>query len=276
MCVILFIAYTRQNAHLFPMQNPRSMILLGVNVDHCATLRQARYQGYPRTRGEMVEPDPVAFALAAEQAGADGITVHPREDHRHIQPDDVLALRQSLQVPLNMEMAATPEMTGFALKVAPQIVCIVPERREEVTTEGGLDVPANSDALRHTIDTVHSAGILVSLFIDPDFAQIDAAALLQADFVELHTGSFANEWFDLKKRQIEINKLANTAAHARQCGLKVNLGHGINYTNIRDVRDIEGIHEMNIGHAIVSRALFTGIREAVREMKLRMNPGFST
>lgn len=246
-------------------------IRLGVNIDHAATLRQARYRGYPRLRGEMVEPDPVALALAAEQAGADGITVHPREDQRHIQRGDVRLLREVLQVPLNMEMACTPEMEAFALEVRPHTVCMVPERREEVTTEGGLDVAGSRDAVAARVASLREAGILASLFIDPDLRQVEAAASCGPAYVELHTGAFANAWLTAQGEK-EALRIEEAARLARQAGLTVNLGHGINYTNVDRVRRVPEVHEMNIGHSILSRALFTGIAEAVREMKARMNP----
>ena len=250
-------------------------IRLGVNIDHCATLRQARYRGYDRLRGEMVEPDPVAFALEAERAGADGITVHPREDARHIQQDDVRLLREVLQVPLNMEMACTPEMLSFALEVRPHTVCLVPEKREEVSTEGGLDVAAQVGRIKEMVDALRDKGILTSLFIDPDSPQIEAAGKSGAAYIELHTGSFANACHG-PGGEAEAKRLEAAALQGRQLGLTVNMGHGINYTNIARVRIIPGVYEMNIGHSIISRALFTGIREAVREMKLRMNGKFSS
>ncbi len=250
-------------------------ILLGVNIDHSATVREARYQGYERRRGQMVEPDPIAFAIEAERAGADGITVHPREDERHIKRADVLDLMAALQVPVNMEMAATDAMAEFALKVKPQTVCLVPEKREEVTTEGGLDVLGQKGRIGTTIQKMHDAGIKVSLFIDPESAQIEAANELGSDFIELHTGAYANAYFETAARAAEFEKLKQGSLLAHKLGLIVNVGHGINYTNIAEVRELPDIHEMNIGHSIVSRALFTGIREAVREMKQRMNPGWT-
>lgn len=255
--------------------NSGNRILLGVNIDHCATLRQARYQGYERLRGQIVEPDPVAFALEAERAGADGITIHPREDGRHIQQGDVRDLIQALQVPMNMEMAATDAMVDFALEVAPATVCLVPEKREEVTTEGGLDIAGQKARIAAVVRSMHEAQIRVSLFIDPETRQIDAAAELGADYIELHTGAYANAWYQPAERAAEFAKLKDGSERARELGLVVNAGHGINYTNVAEVRTLPGIHEMNIGHSIVSRALFTGIREAVREMKQRINPGWT-
>ncbi len=245
-------------------------IRLGVNIDHAATLRQARYKGYPRLRGEMVEPDPVALALEAERAGADGITVHPREDGRHIQQEDVLLLREVLQVPLNMEMACTREMLEFALKVRPRTVCLVPEKREEVTTEGGLDLLPQEDWIAEIVQRLFQEGIHASLFIDPERSQLEAANRIKATYVELHAGAFANAYYG-PEGEGEAKRIETAAREARQLGLVVNLGHGINYTNIDRMRVVPGIHEMNIGHSILSRALMTGIREAVREMKARMN-----
>ncbi|MCR6655665.1 MAG: pyridoxine 5'-phosphate synthase [Opitutus sp.] len=247
------------------------MILLGVNIDHCATLRQARYRQSDSTCGGAVEPDPVLLAQLSERAGADGITVHLREDRRHIQERDVWRLRESIATRLNLEMACTPEMTEFALKLKPDSVCLVPENREEVTTEGGLDVVANRDRVRAVVDAMNAAGIKTSLFIDPEDAQIDLAAELRAPWIELHTGSYANAYFRAEDRTREFQRLRLGAVRAHDLGLTVNAGHGINYVNIAEVRTIPHLHELNIGHSIISRALFTGIEEAVREMKTRMN-----
>jgi len=245
-------------------------IRLGLNIDHCATVREARYPTDPRERGGIIEPDPVAFALLGQQAGADGITVHPREDGRHIQRHDVLLLKQMLQVPLNMEMAATEAMADFALTVQPAHVCIVPEKREEVTTEGGLDVTANQERVAAITQRCREAGIIVSLFIDPEPAQIEAAKAVGAPVVELHTGAFANAFDDSAAEATELSKIRHGATLAHDLGLTVNLGHGINYTNIARLRDVPHVHEMNIGHSIIARALFSGLEEAVREMKMRM------
>lgn len=251
----------------------RGVILLGVNVDHSATVREARYRTYPREAGDMIEPDPVAFAQAAERAGADGITVHPREDQRHIKRHDVRRLRACLQVPMNMEMAATDDMVAFALEVKPASACLVPEKREEVTTEGGLDVAGQMERMRRVVEALLEAGIATSLFIDPEPAQIEAAARLKSPYIELHTGAYANGYFDPAIRQAELEKIRRAACQAHELGLHVNLGHGINYLNVAEMREVPWVHEMNIGHSIISRALFTGIDEAVREMKRRMNPG---
>ncbi len=246
------------------------MILLGVNIDHCATLRQARYRDAGTTTGGAVEPDPVTFALLAERAGADGITVHLREDRRHIQERDVWRLRECIGTRLNLEMACTPEMTAFALKLKPDFVCLVPENRQEVTTEGGLDVLGNRQRVGACVDAMNRAGIQASLFIDPDEPQIEASAQLGAPYVELHTGAYAHACFT-PRRAAEFHRLQHGAERAHELGLVVNAGHGINYVNIAEVRTLPHLHELNIGHSIVSRAIFTGVDEAVREMKTRMN-----
>src|SRR4051812_32716587 len=247
------------------------MILLGVNIDHCATLRQARYRDVPAAAGGMVEPDPVTLAVLSERAGADGITVHLREDRRHIQERDVWRLRESIGTRLNLEMACTPEMTAFALKLKPEFVCLVPENRQEVTTEGGLDVTGNRERVRACVEAMNAAGIRASLFIDADEAHIRSSAELGAPFVELHTGAYANA-YHTPRRAAELERLRVGVERAHELGLVVNAGHGINYVNIAEVRTLPHLHELNIGHSIISRALFTGIEEAVREMKARMNP----
>ncbi|MSU25363.1 MAG: pyridoxine 5'-phosphate synthase [Opitutus sp.] len=247
------------------------MIFLGVNIDHCATVRQARYREAAGAEGGAVEPDPVEFALASEHAGADGITVHLREDRRHIQERDVWRLREQIATRLNLEMACTPAMIAFALKLQPDFVCVVPENRTEVTTEGGLDVVGNRDRVRACVDAMNAAGIKTSLFIDPDAPQIELSAQLGAPFVELHTGAYANAYFT-PARAAEYQRLRLGCLRAHESGLTVNAGHGINYLNIAEVRTLPHLHELNIGHSIVSRALFTGVAEAVREMKTRMNP----
>ena len=248
------------------------MILLGLNIDHCATIRQARYRDAGASCGGSIEPDPVAMALLAEQAGADGITVHLREDRRHIQDRDVWRLRECIATRLNLEMACTPAMIEFALKLRPESVCVVPENRAEVTTEGGLDVVGNQDRVRECVDAMNAAGIKTSLFIDPDPEQIEMSSELGAPWVELHTGAYANAYHKAG-RAAEYKRLCLGASIGHQCGLVVNAGHGINYVNIAEVRTIPHLHELNIGHSIISRALFSGISEAVREMRLRMNPG---
>ncbi|WP_309379891.1 pyridoxine 5'-phosphate synthase [Cerasicoccus frondis] len=245
-------------------------VLLGVNIDHSATVRQARYRDNSLDRGRMVEPDPVDFALAAQRAGADAITLHLREDRRHIQDSDVYRMIEMIQVPMNLEMAATEEMAKIAAEVKPAVVLLVPESREEVTTEGGLDVVKHRSRVKDVIAEMKANGIATSLFIDPEFAQIDLSAELEAEYVELHTGAFANEYYG-PQMEMELTKLKHGAVRAHDAGIKVNAGHGINYTNIRHAREIPWLHEMNIGHSIVSRSLFVGVDEAVRDMKAKMN-----
>jgi pyridoxine 5-phosphate synthase len=246
------------------------MILLGLNIDHCATLRQARYRQAANPAGGPIEPDPVALALAAERAGADGITVHLREDRRHIQERDVWRLRECIATRLNLEMSCTPAMTEFALKLKPDSVCLVPENRQEITTEGGLDVAANRDRVRACVQAMTAAGIRTSLFIDPVESQIELAAELRSPWIELHTGAYANAGSTPRRSQ-ELQRLRLGAARASESGLVVNAGHGINYANIAEVRTLPHLHELNIGHSILSRAVFNGIEEAVREMRARMN-----
>jgi pyridoxine 5-phosphate synthase len=249
---------------------PRTMILLGINIDHCATLRQARYRESGRTVGANVEPDPVTLAVLAERAGADGITVHLREDRRHIQEGDVWRLRETIATRLNLEMACTPAMTEFALKLKPDSVCLVPENRREVTTEGGLDVVGQEERVCAVVDAMRAAGIATSLFISPDAAQVELAAKLRSPWIELHTGAYS-EAYHSAERKAQCERLRRAAALAHQLGLVVNAGHGINYVNIAEVRTLPHLHELNIGHSILARAVFTGIEEAVRELKRRMN-----
>ena len=241
-------------------------ILLGVNDDHCATVRQARFREHALDHGHEVEPDPVAFALLCEQAGADGITIHLREDRRHVQDSDVRRAREQIGTRLNLEMACTPAMIDYALQLKPDSVCLVPESREEVTTEGGLDVAGQQARMGAAVAAMSAAGIQTSLFIDPDPAQIEAAAAVQAPWVELHTGAYANAYYS-EGRAAELATLCAGAQHAHRLGLVVNAGHGINYTNITELLQMPHLHELNIGHTIVSRALFVGVGQAVREMK---------
>ena len=229
---------------------------LGVNIDHAATIRQARFTPYP---------DLVAFVDLVEQAGADGITLHLREDRRHIQDDDVHTLRRTIGSKMNLEMAATDEMLGIALEVKPDDVCLVPERREELTTEGGLDVIGNRAQIEKVCRELGRAGVTVSIFIEPDEAQIAAAAACGAPVIELHTGSYANKTG--AERQAELERLKAAAAHALDLGLVVNAGHGLDYDNVGDICALPGLNELNIGHSIIARALFVGIGEAVREMR---------
>ena len=232
-------------------------VLLGVNIDHVATLRQARGTRYP---------DPVQAALVAEEAGADGITIHPREDRRHIQDRDVLLLREVLQTKMNLEMAVTDAMLAFAEQVRPECVCLVPEKREELTTEGGLDVDVQEERVAKACDRLAKIGAEVSLFIDPDPVQIDAAVRCGAPVVELHTGEYA-EAGEPEAVEASFKVLADAVAYARKKGLIVNAGHGLHYHNTERVAAIPGINELNIGHAIIARAVFTGLKDAVRDMK---------
>lgn len=232
------------------------MARLGVNIDHVATLRQAR--------GGM-EPDPVAAAAFAELAGADGITIHLREDRRHIQDRDLTILRRTVQTRINLEMAATGEMVGIALSVKPESCTLVPEKRAELTTEGGLDVRGQLTTLTGAIEKLKQGGIVVSLFIDPDPDQIKAASEAGADYIEIHTGAFA-EAKGAKAEDREVAKIATAVELARKLDLGVNAGHGLNYVNIKKIAAIGGIEEFNIGHSIMSRAIFVGLDRAVRDM----------
>ncbi|MEB3294457.1 MAG: pyridoxine 5'-phosphate synthase [Synechococcales bacterium] len=234
------------------------MPTLGVNIDHVATIRQAR---------RTIEPDPVAAAVLAELAGADGITVHLREDRRHIQDRDVRLLRQTVRSHLNLEMAATDEMVAIALDIKPDYVTLVPERREEVTTEGGLNVAGQRDRMTQIVSQLQEAGIPVSLFIDADPDQIAASAAIGAKFIELHTGQYAEAHQEAdQKRELAI--LAQGCAQAIGLGLRVNAGHGLTYWNVYPVAQLPGMEELNIGHTIISRAVLVGLERAVREMKL--------
>ncbi|MGC6456006.1 MAG: pyridoxine 5'-phosphate synthase [Coraliomargaritaceae bacterium] len=244
-------------------------LLLGVNVDHCATLRQARYREHPLDHGNEVEPDCVACALLCEEAGADGITMHLREDRRHVQESDVLRAREQITTRLNFEMAATPKMVDYALALQPNSVCLVPESREEVTTEGGLNLAGQTDRIADVVAAMTEAGITTSLFIDPDPQQIELAAQLRSPWVELHTGAFANAYYG-DGRADELSRLIQGAELAQQFGLVVNAGHGINYENIKAILSIPHLHELNIGHSIISRSLFVGMKQAVVEMKQQM------
>ena len=247
------------------------MILLGINIDHCATVREARYRLAPETLVGAVEPDPVALAQFSERAGADGVTAHLREDRRHMQDRDIWRLRDSIATRLNLEMACTPEMVKLALELKPESVCLVPESREEITTEGGLDVVGNRDRVKACVDAMNEAGIKTSLFIDPDRPQIDLAVELGAPWIELHTGAYANAYFGSDRKK-EFQRLQAGCEHGHELGLTVNAGHGINYVNIAEVRTLPHLHELNIGHSIISRALFSGIEEAVGTMKQLINP----
>lgn len=247
------------------------MILLGVNIDHCATVRQARYRAVAPGAEPAVEPDPVALAVLAERAGADGITVHLREDRRHIIDADLPRLRDAIATRLNLEMACSSSMTAIAIALRPDSVCLVPENRAEITTEGGLDIVGQRDRVGPVIEAMNAAGITTSLFIDPDEPQIALAAELGAPCIELHTGAWANAFYLPERRAFEFERLRRGAEQAHALGLTVNAGHGINYVNVAEIRTLPHAHEFNIGHSIISRALFTGIDEAVREMRARIN-----
>lgn len=235
---------------------PSAGIALGVNIDHVATLRQARRVHYP---------DPVHAALLAEQSGADSITLHLREDRRHIQDRDVLLMRQVLETRMNLEMALTEEMIRIARDVKPQDCCVVPESRHEVTTEGGLDVVAQLSRVGDACKALGASGIRVSLFIDPDASQVEAAQRAGAPVVELHTGAYAEAAG--AARAIELERVRSAAQYAASLGLTVNAGHGLNYHNVQPIAAIREIVELNIGHAIVARAVFVGLSKAVRDMK---------
>lgn len=236
--------------------------LLGVNIDHVATLRQARGTRYP---------EPIQAALVAEQAGADGITLHLREDRRHIQDRDVERLIDTLQTRMNLEMAATPEMLAIATRLAPADCCLVPEKREELTTEGGLDAAAAIPMLTEYCAALAEAGVRVSLFIDADPAQLEAAAAIGAPVVEIHTGHYA-EAASSAARRAALTRIADGVDRGLQLGLQVNAGHGLDYHNVKAVAAIEGIVEFNIGHAIISRAVFSGLHAAVADMKSLLQP----
>ncbi|MBH3033143.1 pyridoxine 5'-phosphate synthase [Serratia ureilytica] len=235
-------------------------LLLGVNIDHIATLRNARGTQYP---------DPLQAAFIAEQAGADGITVHLREDRRHITDRDVRLLRQTIQTRMNLEMAVTDEMLDIAVELKPHFCCLVPEKREEVTTEGGLDVAGQLDKMSVAVERLAQAGILVSLFIDPDHRQIDAAVAVGAPYIEIHTGAYAEAQGELAV-QAELRRIAVAAAYAAEKGLKVNAGPGLTYHNVQPIAALPEMHELNIGHAIIGQAVMSGLPAAVADMKVLM------
>ncbi len=237
-------------------------ILLGVNIDHVATLRQARGTRYP---------EPVQAALIAEQAGADAITLHLREDRRHIQDRDVEMLSDILQTRMNLEMAATEEMRRIAGRIRPRDCCLVPEKREELTTEGGLNVAGNLELMKEVCADLAESGIRVSLFVDPDLRQLDAAMEAGAPVVEIHTGQYAEarEYAEIRS---ELDKIVRSVEYGTASGLQVNAGHGLDYHNVKAVASIRGVRELNIGHSIIARALFTGFGPAVAQMKRLINP----
>jgi len=236
--------------------NRMKRVLLGVNVDHIATLREARGTRYP---------DPVQAALLAEEAGADGITIHPREDRRHIQERDVWVMKETLQTRMNLEMAVTPAMLGLASKVKPEHCCLVPEKREELTTEGGLDVLSQESKIRDACIQLTEAGAEVSLFIDPERSQIDAAVRCGAQAIEIHTGHYA-ECKNTNELLKELNRVRAGVAYGIEQGLIVNAGHGLHYQNTLDIAAIPGVNELNIGHSIIARAVFSGLKVAVQDM----------
>ena len=235
-------------------------ILLGVNVDHIATLRQARGTNYP---------DPAHAAAVAEHAGADGITIHLREDRRHILDRDVYLMKQTLQTRMNLEMAVTDEMLDIACEVKPEFVCLVPEKREELTTEGGLDVAGQLDKISQAVERLAKEGIKTSLFIDADKDQIYAASLSKAPYIEIHTGQYAEAKTE-EEQEEELSRLIEGIKYAHNIGLKVNAGHGLTYHNVKPIAAIEEIIELNIGHAIIARAAIDGLEKAVRDMKRLM------
>ncbi len=235
-------------------------ILLGVNVDHIATLRQARGTRYP---------DPAHAAAVAEHAGADGITIHLREDRRHIQDSDVRVMKSTIQTRMNLEMAVIDEMIDIALEVKPEYVCLVPEKREELTTEGGLDVCGNIEKVASAVKRLSDAGIKVSLFVDADPAQLEASRQVKAPYIEIHTGAYADATDD-DTRQAELDRIITGVKLGSKLGLVVNAGHGLNYHNVKPIAAIEEIYELNIGHAIIARASIDGLEKAVRDMKQLM------
>ncbi len=245
----------------------RKSVKLGVNVDHSATLRQARYKGVEAGSKIVVEPSVLEIARLAELGGADSITAHLREDRRHITDEDMFSLRKNIKVPLNMEMACAEGVLDVALKVRPDYACLVPENRLEVTTEGGLDVVGQSAKVAQTVSVLSKIGVVCSLFIDPDFEQIEASKALGAPVIELHTGAYANAWGNAKKFEEEFERIKNAVEFANSIGLIVNAGHGLNYQNVARIVELGGFNELNIGHTIVAKALTCGFQEAVRQMK---------
>jgi pyridoxine 5-phosphate synthase len=243
------------------------MLKLGVNIDHIATLREARYRG--QVSGE---PDPVEAARVCEQAGAHGITAHLREDRRHIQDRDVWRLREATRTRLNLEMSNTPEIVEIALRLKPDIVCVVPERRQEITTEGGLDAAGQREALGELRRKMNDGGIEVSLFIVPDARQVEAAAGIGSQFIELHTGAYAEHFAEPAGQGRELGRLIPAAQQAHSLGLRVNAGHGLNYENLPLLHQVPHLVELNIGHSIVSRAVFRGLTAAVQDMLALMRP----
>ncbi|WP_434524228.1 pyridoxine 5'-phosphate synthase [Photorhabdus asymbiotica] len=235
-------------------------VLLGVNIDHIATVRNARGTNYP---------DPVQAAFVAEQAGADGITIHLREDRRHITDRDVELLSKTIQTRMNLEMAVTDEMVDIACRIKPEFCCLVPEKRQEVTTEGGLDVVGQKDKVMAAVKRLSEAGILVSLFIDADHQQIEAAREVGAPFIEIHTGAYADAENEIEQEK-EFQRIKKAATYAAGIGLTVNAGHGLTYHNVQRIAALPEIYELNIGHAIIGRAVFSGLTAAIADMKTQM------
>lgn len=245
----------------------KNSVKLGVNIDHGATLRQARYRDVGANSKIVVEPDILELARLAQKGGADSITAHLREDRRHMTDADLFNLRENISVPLNMEMACAEGVLKVALKVRPDYACLVPENRLEVTTEGGLDVVLHRAKVSETVSALSDIGVVCSLFIDPDFKQIETAKEIGSPVIELHTGAYANAWGNPKKFEEEFLRIKNAVEFARSIGLTVNAGHGLNYINVSKIVALGGFNELNIGHTIVSQALVCGFEEAVRRMK---------
>ena len=255
------MSWLRRTSNLRLETRRPELIELGINIDHVATLRQARGTSYP---------EPAHAVLIAEQSGADLITLHLREDRRHIVDDDVSTLRGLIQTRMNLEMAATEEMVVIASRIKPHDVCLVPEKREELTTEGGLDVCGREDSLRSTVQRLQDAGIKVSMFIDPEQQQIEASCEIGADAIEIHTGGFADA-VSINSKESELARIEAAIGFASTLPLRINAGHGLHYHNVSAVAALPGIAELNIGHAIIARAVFTGLAEAVSEMKKIVN-----
>lgn len=243
------------------------MVKLGVNIDHSATLRQARYRGVANSSTIIVEPNPIEIALLAERGGADSITAHLREDRRHIVDDDIRNLREKISTKLNLEMACSDDVLKIALEIVPDYACLVPENREEITTEGGLDLIQNRDKTARVVEALSAKGVNCSIFIDPNPEQIQIAKEIGAPTIELHTGAYANAWGNQEKKMAELGRLAKASEFAKSIGLVVNSGHGINYQNVGELLQVADFNELNIGHTIISRALYVGIEKAVAEMK---------
>ncbi len=231
---------------------------LGINIDHVATLREARGEEYP---------SPMEIALLSEKSGADGITMHLREDRRHIKEKDVIKVKENIKTKLNLEMSLAPDIVSFAYDVEPRDVCIVPENREELTTEGGLDVLNQKEKIKKAIEKLKNKNICISLFIEPDLKQIEMSKFLGVDAIEIHTGRYSNIYFDREKKDLELENIKKAVFFARDIGLLVNAGHGLNYKNVTEIASIKEINELNIGHSIISYAIYVGIEKAVIEMK---------